>query len=80
MITVHKTVRTTINIEELTKDSHIATWAAPAINAPPITPQMHPNAIALRLPSQSLVTPTEALPSHPDSRVSHLKPQTKTAS
>lgn len=42
----------------------MATCAAPAINAPPRTPQAHPKAMALRLPNLSLVIPTEALPSH----------------
>lgn len=43
----------------------MATCAAPAIRAEPMTPHMHPNAMALRRPSLSLVIPTDALPSHP---------------
>lgn len=46
------------------ENSRIPTWAAPAISAAPMTPQMHPNEMALRRPSQSEVTPTDALPSH----------------
>src|SRR5205823_4120309 len=41
----------------------MATCAAPAISAPPSTPQMHPNATAFRRPNRSLVIPTDALPS-----------------
>ena len=45
-------------------DLRMPTWAAPAISAAPRTPHAHPKAMAFRLPNLSLVTPTDALPSH----------------
>lgn len=62
--------RQTRNQGEVSPEEHsrIATWAAPAISAPPSTPHAHPNAIALRRPILSLVMPTEALPNHASHR------------